>query len=45
MLSLQGVAYADAGLYRCIGRDLFGRTFYDDFNLEVLSGKNDLLLG
>lgn len=38
MMSLQGVAFADAGVYRCIGRDSLGRTYYDDFNLEVLPG-------
>lgn len=38
MLSLHGVTYTDAGVYRCIGNDILGRTSYDDFNLEVLTG-------
>uniref|UniRef100_A0A2A4JZY4 Hemolin n=1 Tax=Heliothis virescens TaxID=7102 RepID=A0A2A4JZY4_HELVI len=37
-LSLTGVTSADAGLYRCIGNDNFGRSAYEDFNLEVLPG-------
>ncbi|KAH9644190.1 hypothetical protein HF086_008679, partial [Spodoptera exigua] len=37
-LSLTGVTNSDAGVYRCIGSDDRGRTFYDDFNLEVESG-------
>ncbi|XP_022832802.1 basement membrane-specific heparan sulfate proteoglycan core protein-like isoform X3 [Spodoptera litura] len=36
-LSLTGVTNSDAGVYRCIGSDDRGRTFYDDFNLEVES--------
>ncbi|XP_047041100.1 basement membrane-specific heparan sulfate proteoglycan core protein-like isoform X2 [Helicoverpa zea] len=37
-LSLTGVTSADAGVYRCIGNDNFGRSAYEDFNLEVLPG-------
>lgn len=36
-LALTGVTNSDAGVYRCIGSDDRGRTFYDDFNLEVES--------
>ncbi|KAJ8737311.1 hypothetical protein PYW07_000582 [Mythimna separata] len=37
-LSLTSVTPADAGVYRCVGNDYSGRTFYDDFTLEVQSG-------
>lgn len=38
VLILQGVQEADAGLYRCIGRDPYGAMSYDDFNLGVVPG-------
>ncbi|XP_049885171.1 basement membrane-specific heparan sulfate proteoglycan core protein-like isoform X3 [Pectinophora gossypiella] len=31
-----GVQESDAGVYRCTGRDPYGRTSYEDFNLEVI---------
>lgn len=30
---------ADAGLYRCTGRDPYGRASYEDLVLEVVPGK------
>ena len=39
-LSLTSVTPADAGIYRCIGSDFNGRTYYDDFTLEVQSGES-----
>ncbi|CAK1588065.1 unnamed protein product [Parnassius mnemosyne] len=42
LLLLQGVEESDAGLYRCTGRDPYGRTFYDDFNLVVVPGSNNM---
>ncbi|KAJ8737484.1 hypothetical protein PYW08_000079 [Mythimna loreyi] len=37
-LSISSVTAGDAGVYRCVGRDYSGRTFYDDFTLEVQPG-------
>lgn len=38
MLVVRGVEESDAGVYRCTGRDPYGRTSYEDFNLEVAPG-------
>ncbi|CAG9782356.1 unnamed protein product [Diatraea saccharalis] len=38
MLLVPSVQESDAGLYRCTGQDPYGRSSYEDFNLEVQPG-------
>lgn len=38
MLVVPSVQESDAGLYRCTGTNPYGRTSYEDFNLEVIPG-------
>lgn len=38
-LVIRGVQEADAGLYRCTGRDPYGHVSYDDLILEVIPGE------
>ncbi|XP_028173989.1 basement membrane-specific heparan sulfate proteoglycan core protein isoform X3 [Ostrinia furnacalis] len=38
MLLVPSVQESDAGLYRCTGTDPYGRSSYEDFNLEVIPG-------
>ncbi|KAL0852381.1 hypothetical protein ABMA28_000578 [Loxostege sticticalis] len=38
MLVVPSVQESDAGLYRCTGTNPYGRTSFEDFNLEVIPG-------
>ncbi|XP_050360623.1 basement membrane-specific heparan sulfate proteoglycan core protein isoform X7 [Nymphalis io] len=42
MLLIPGVQESDAGVYRCIGQDRYGRVSYDNFTLEVIPGQNEV---
>ncbi|CAH2103371.1 unnamed protein product [Euphydryas editha] len=42
ILIIPGVQESDAGVYRCIGRDRYGRVSYDNFTLEVIPGQSQL---
>lgn len=42
ILQISSVQEPDAGIYRCIGRDPYGRVSYDNFTLEVIPGQNEL---
>ncbi|CAH0716594.1 unnamed protein product, partial [Brenthis ino] len=41
LLLISGVQSSDADVYRCTGRDEYGRTSYDDFVLQVTPGTNE----